>query len=293
MVDNKKNDVVWIASEIAKQAHQGQFRLGPDKLPYIVHPALAAKIVEKLASDDKDVIAAAWLHDVIEDTYLKTEDQFYDAFAKYDYNDKKSIKRIYNFVEELSMPDTVEWNDIRSYQIDKIQDMSEDAKILKIADQVSNYLDGIPVGWSEEKIRGYSFKSADICVACAKEAPYIYKLFKDYQKSSQDLSPNEVSSLINKISEQKKANTPVDLPSIMNDDSCNKSQIASNIIVFYVPNSDQISRLCIDGNDLATTIRKKIEDHGTFAMTLPAEGSKRDLILEEPLSEDVIKNVVI
>ncbi len=151
---NQYNDVESIAAEIARKSHHGQFRLGPDKIPYIVHPAMVATLVKKLEVEDAEVIAAAWLHDLIEDTPIKTEAQFIEVFASYGYTNLPSIQQIYSLVSELSMPENIAWADVRSYQIDKIVTMSSFAKTLKIADQVANYLDATPPEWSAEKIRG-------------------------------------------------------------------------------------------------------------------------------------------
>lgn len=53
-----------LASLIARKAHDGQFRR--DKVtPYITHPEA---VVELLGGEHPDVIATAWLHDVLEDT---------------------------------------------------------------------------------------------------------------------------------------------------------------------------------------------------------------------------------
>ena len=56
------NDAVAFAAE----AHKGQCRKGSD-IPYIVHPMEAASICASL-TDDQEVLAAAVLHDVVEDT---------------------------------------------------------------------------------------------------------------------------------------------------------------------------------------------------------------------------------
>ena len=50
----------------AAAAHDGQVRKGTD-IPYIVHPMEAAAIAAGL-TNDPEVIAAAVLHDVVEDT---------------------------------------------------------------------------------------------------------------------------------------------------------------------------------------------------------------------------------
>lgn len=58
--------VVELAEQIATRAHAGQFRRD-GVTPYIAHPAAVAR---RLSGEPDDVIAAAWLHDVLEDTRL-------------------------------------------------------------------------------------------------------------------------------------------------------------------------------------------------------------------------------
>lgn len=59
------------AIEFAAQAHDGMQRK-KDKTPYILHPLEAAVIVGTMTSDE-DVICAAVLHDVVEDTEITIE----------------------------------------------------------------------------------------------------------------------------------------------------------------------------------------------------------------------------
>jgi (p)ppGpp synthase/HD superfamily hydrolase len=53
----------------AAHAAVGQHRKYTDE-PYIVHPAAVAKIVGDVRSSTTDMVAAAWLHDVVEDTKI-------------------------------------------------------------------------------------------------------------------------------------------------------------------------------------------------------------------------------
>ncbi|MBM3971610.1 MAG: bifunctional (p)ppGpp synthetase/guanosine-3',5'-bis(diphosphate) 3'-pyrophosphohydrolase [Planctomycetes bacterium] len=55
------------AMRIAAQAHRHHHRKGSD-LPYITHPAQAAMILLRAGIDDEEILAAALLHDVVEDT---------------------------------------------------------------------------------------------------------------------------------------------------------------------------------------------------------------------------------
>ena len=72
-------DQIKLAMEIAAKAHEGQFRWD-GKTPYISHPAAIALAIGKPYQDTgmtqlvKDMVAAAWLHDVVEDTPLTIAD---------------------------------------------------------------------------------------------------------------------------------------------------------------------------------------------------------------------------
>ena len=69
------------AVEMAKQAHEGQFRKTGE--PYIVHPLAVKKILEEWGMDE-DTIIAGILHDTVEDTDLTLDDirkEFGDSVA--------------------------------------------------------------------------------------------------------------------------------------------------------------------------------------------------------------------
>ena len=65
-------DIVTKAIEFAAKAHDGMARK-KDKTPYILHPLEAAVIVGSI-TDNRDVISAAILHDVVEDTDITIEE---------------------------------------------------------------------------------------------------------------------------------------------------------------------------------------------------------------------------
>ena len=69
--DSKDSERVARAVEIAKKAHEGQFRKTGE--PYIVHPLAVKKILEEWGMDE-DTIIAGILHDTVEDTPLTLND---------------------------------------------------------------------------------------------------------------------------------------------------------------------------------------------------------------------------
>lgn len=62
------------ALPFAREKHEGQFRSGKEKVPYIYHPLLISCHALALGLADDDLIAAALLHDVCEDCGVISEE---------------------------------------------------------------------------------------------------------------------------------------------------------------------------------------------------------------------------
>ncbi|HAX98634.1 MAG TPA: (p)ppGpp synthetase, partial [Candidatus Atribacteria bacterium] len=75
---NSDRELIKKAYDFSLAAHTGQSRLSGE--PYIIHPLSVAHIVADLRMDDS-TIAAALLHDVLEDT-KSTEIQVGEIFGK-------------------------------------------------------------------------------------------------------------------------------------------------------------------------------------------------------------------
>lgn len=58
----------------ARELHEGQYRKGKDKVPYIYHPLLIACHGLSLGLDDDNLISTALLHDVCEDCGVSVEE---------------------------------------------------------------------------------------------------------------------------------------------------------------------------------------------------------------------------
>lgn len=116
----------------ATRAHSGTFRKGT-RIPYIVHPIEAAAIVATM-TDDQDMIAAAVLHDVVEDTDATVED------IRYFFND-----HIAELVDAESENKRKDLPPQETWMIRKMEALeflrtsaSREAKILALADKLSN-----------------------------------------------------------------------------------------------------------------------------------------------------------
>lgn len=72
-LDDAERALVENAFSLARQAHEGQKR--KDGRPYILHPhAVAMIILNEMRQKDAAIVAAALLHDVVEDTSFSTRD---------------------------------------------------------------------------------------------------------------------------------------------------------------------------------------------------------------------------
>jgi len=115
----------------AVNAHHNTERRGKG-FPYIVHPMEAMEIVATI-TPDQELLAAAALHDTIEDTDVTVE-QIREAFGE----------RVAELVHSESdqMPEGVteedSWHDRKKAAIDRLAAASHDAKIVAMGDKLSN-----------------------------------------------------------------------------------------------------------------------------------------------------------
>jgi len=119
------------AKELATKAHHGVKRRGGE--PYIIHPESVAKIVHDVKSSKEiaSLIAAAYLHDTVEDTDI-TLDEIREKFGELVMS---LVSELTNNDEKLKMLGKEE------YLIDKMLNMSSWALVIKLADRLHNLKD--------------------------------------------------------------------------------------------------------------------------------------------------------
>ena len=125
---NKPLDTEFLdrAIEFAVRAHAGTERRGKG-FPYVVHPLEAMAIVSTITSD-QEILAAAALHDTVEDTDV-TIDDIRTQFGE----------RVANLVRIESVGDDEgTWHERKQKAIDLIADAPRDAKIVAMGDKLSN-----------------------------------------------------------------------------------------------------------------------------------------------------------
>ena len=173
-------DIVDRAIIFATKAHSGKLRKG-SQLPYIVHPLEAMAIVATITSD-KELMVAAVLHDVVEDTHYKFEDI-----------EKEFGKCIRNYVYDASEPDkSLEWEDRKKHTIEHIKNAPLGSKLIVACDKISNLEDledcielyGEEKSWSslkrsKDKQKWYYTSVYESCINGVDKEHKIFKRYKE------------------------------------------------------------------------------------------------------------------
>ena len=207
-LDEKEKEIIKDSLIIAYNAHDGQLRKSGE--PYIYHPIGVAKIVAHNIGLDCDSIAAALLHDVVEDTKLTIKDI-----------NKAVGKNIGKIVDGLTKISIISKNKDHSVQAENYRRMlltlHNDIRVIliKIADRLHNmrtikYLDDT----RKEKIASeslyiyaplahrvglFNLKNELEDLSLMSINPKIYKSIKDKFDKSQESQEKYIESFKNLI----------------------------------------------------------------------------------------------
>jgi len=140
-------DLIKSAEIFARSRHAGQFRKGDAQEPYIVHVEEVAELVTAWGGSES-AIAAAWLHDTVEDcpptSFAEIELEFGSEVAG----------TVREMTDDKSLPKA----DRKKMQILNAAKKSEAACLIKLSDKSSNVAaigSSPPADWSGERKREY------------------------------------------------------------------------------------------------------------------------------------------
>lgn len=136
-------DLLDRAIVFAVKSHHNTERRGKG-FPYIVHPMEAVEVVATI-TPDQELLAAAALHDTIEDTDVTVEQicaEFGDRVANLVHAESD------RFVEGLSEAES--WRDRKQEAIDRLAAAPHDAKIVALGDKLSN----MRAIWRDYQVKG-------------------------------------------------------------------------------------------------------------------------------------------
>ena len=169
-----------LALLVASEAHRDQRRKDSVGTPYINHPIFVGTIVSSV-SNDKGIIAAAYLHDVIEDTAL-TEEYLRKLFSD------RIVDIVLEVTDDKSLPKATR----KLAQIAHAPKLSYGAANVKVADKFANIEDLIapeatctacrlpptyPTWSIKDRVRYATWASAVVKAASPKAHPRLVNLF--------------------------------------------------------------------------------------------------------------------
>ncbi len=132
------------AAYFSAKKHTGQNRKGNDESPYINHPLEVVHLLTNVGKiDDYTVLIAALLHDTVEDTETTTA-EIAELFGA----------EISSIVMELTDDKSLPEAERKRLQIEHAPHLSPQAKVVKLADKISNIRDVIenpPEDWPLER----------------------------------------------------------------------------------------------------------------------------------------------
>jgi guanosine-3',5'-bis(diphosphate) 3'-pyrophosphohydrolase len=147
------------ALTLAAQAHRAQTRKGSGE-PYVNHLIDVAAILTRVAQvTDADILIAALLHDVIEDTEVTAAEL-----------ESKFGARVRALVEALTDDKSLPRLERKRLQIEHMRSAEHDAKLIKVADHCSNVAT-LPGIWTKERRVEYLDWSNEVVRACGATHP--------------------------------------------------------------------------------------------------------------------------
>jgi len=140
--------LVLKAAQFAALKHRDQRRKDIESSPYIIHPISVVLVIADVGGiEDPEILAAAMLHDTLEDTdtsVSELDELFGETVCKY--------------VEEVTDDKSLPKEERKQKQIEHATTLSRGATLIKLGDKISNISDvtqSPPVGWDTERRKQY------------------------------------------------------------------------------------------------------------------------------------------
>lgn len=139
-----------------KHATQVRKSAASKVVPYIVHPLEAAQILTEAGCGDEDILIAAVLHDILEDT-TGTENDIRHKFGE----------RVLGIVKEVTDDPAYTKAQQKARQVTDAPGKSYAAKLVKAGDKTSNMRSIVRLnpGWTLDKTRSYAMQARDVVTA--------------------------------------------------------------------------------------------------------------------------------
>jgi guanosine-3',5'-bis(diphosphate) 3'-pyrophosphohydrolase len=168
------------AAELAAHRHNGMARKGRGNEPYINHLAEVANLLATATDGaDADLVAAGWLHDTIEDTDTTREELA-----------RRFSERIASLVSECTDDMSLPKAERRRLQVLDAPKKSAGAKLIKIADKISNTgarIQTDPSAGEREELADYIGWATQVVAGCRGDNAWLDEKFDDAVKAAKAL----------------------------------------------------------------------------------------------------------
>jgi (p)ppGpp synthase/HD superfamily hydrolase len=163
------------AADLAARRHNGMARKGRGNEPYVNHLAEVANILAGVTGGgDAELVAAGWLHDTVEDTGA-TRQELADKFGT----------RVAALVVEVTDDMSLSKAERRQRQIADAPHKSPGAKLIKIADKISNIrarIHSAPTPEERADLTDYVDWAEQVAAGCRGSNADLDRMFDDTVK---------------------------------------------------------------------------------------------------------------
>ncbi|QQO19670.1 HD domain-containing protein [Bradyrhizobium diazoefficiens] len=168
------------AAELAAHRHNGMARKGRGNEPYINHLAEVANLLAAATDGaDAELVAAGWLHDSIEDTDT-TREELARTFSE------RVASLVAECTDDMSLPKA----ERRRLQVLEAPKKSSGAKLIKIADKISNIgarIHSDPTTEERDDLADYSGWAEQVVAGCRGGNAWLDEKFDDAVKAARAL----------------------------------------------------------------------------------------------------------
>jgi len=168
------------AADLAARRHNGMSRKGRGNEPYINHLAEVANLLATATDGaDAELAAAGWLHDTIEDTDT-TRQELTQIFSE------RVASLVVECTDDMSLPKA----ERRRKQIEDAPHKSPGAKLIKIADKISNTGARIQTDLSAAEradLADYVGWATQVVAGCRGDNAWLDERFDDAVKAARAL----------------------------------------------------------------------------------------------------------
>ena len=167
------------AAHFAAKKHRDQRRKDKHASPYIIHPISVALAIAQIGRvDDPEILAAALLHDTLEDT--KTEPEELEA---------EFGKKVCEYVLDVTDDKTLPKDERKRRQIEHAKKISKGAALIKLGDKISNVTDvtnNPPADWDINRRKEYLDWAEKVIENCPKVNDRMENKFQEIIKQGRE-----------------------------------------------------------------------------------------------------------